>query len=65
MLNLTNAATFAEFVSEVREGGACEIVTMPQYREPLNLRILQVVWDVLRRPRFGRRGKALDGARFL
>lgn len=48
MLNLTNAATFAEFVSEVREGGACEIVTMPQYREPLNLRILQVVWDVLR-----------------
>ena len=48
MLNLTNAATFAEFVSQVREGGACEIVTMPQYREPLNLRILQVVWDVLR-----------------
>ena len=48
MLNLTNAATFAEFVSQVREGGACEIVTMPQYREPLNLRILQVVWDVPR-----------------
>jgi hypothetical protein len=51
MLNLTNAATFAEFVSEVREGGACEIVTMPQYREPFNLRVLQVVWDVLRNER--------------
>jgi hypothetical protein len=48
MLNLTNAATFAEFAREVREGGACEIATMPQYREPYNLRLLQVVWDVLR-----------------
>jgi hypothetical protein len=48
ILNLSNAATFAEFVSEVREGGACEIVAMPQYREPFNLRILQVVWDTLR-----------------
>jgi hypothetical protein len=48
MLNLTNATTFAEFASEVREGAAGEIVIMPQYREPYNLRVLQVVWDVLR-----------------
>lgn len=51
MLNLTNAATFAEFVNEVREGAAGEVVTMPQYREPYNLRVLQVVWDVLRSDR--------------
>jgi hypothetical protein len=51
LLNLTNAATFAEFVGEVREGAACEIVTMPQYREPYNLRVLQIVWDVLRSDR--------------
>jgi hypothetical protein len=51
ILNLTNAETFAEFVSEVREGGASEIVTMPQYREPFNLRVLQVVWDILRNDR--------------
>jgi hypothetical protein len=51
MLNLTNATTFAEFVSEVRGGAVGEIVTMPQYREPYNLRILQVVWDALRSDR--------------
>jgi hypothetical protein len=51
MLNLTNASTFAEFVSEVRKGAASEIVTMPQYREPYNLRVMQVVWDVLRNDR--------------
>ncbi len=51
LLNLTNATTFAEFVSEVREGAACEIVAMPQYREPYTLRVLQIVWDVLRSDR--------------
>lgn len=51
LLNLTNAATFSEFVAEVRDGNACEIVAMPQYREPHNLRVLQVVWDVLRSQR--------------
>lgn len=51
LLNLTKAATFAEFVGEVREGGDCEIVAMPQYREPFKLRVLQVVWDVLRNER--------------
>jgi hypothetical protein len=48
LLNLTNATTFAEFVNEVRDGGDSEIVTMPQYREPHNLRVLQVAWDALR-----------------
>ena len=51
MVNLTNAATFTEFVREVREGAPSEIATMPQYREPYNLRVMQVVWDVLRNDR--------------
>jgi hypothetical protein len=51
MLNLPNAATFAEFVSEIRDGAACEIVAMPHYRESYNLRLLQIVWDVLRSAR--------------
>jgi hypothetical protein len=51
LLNLTRAATFAEFVREVREGAPGEIVVMPQYHEPFNLRVLQVVWDALRSDR--------------
>jgi hypothetical protein len=51
MVNLTRAATFADFTREVREGADAEIAILPQYREPFNLRILQVVWDVLRNER--------------
>lgn len=48
MLNLTRAASFAEFVSEVREDGRSEILLMPEYRDSLVLRTLEVVADVLR-----------------
>ena len=48
MLNLTRAASFAEFVAEVREDGRSEILLMPEYRESLVLRTLEVVADVLR-----------------
>jgi len=47
-INLTNARTFAEFVAEIREGHGT-VVFMPQYREPMALRILQTSWDILRR----------------
>lgn len=46
-LNLTNAATFAEFVQEVRHDGWSDVLFMPQYREPLKLRILQNLCDIL------------------
>jgi hypothetical protein len=46
-INLTNARTFAEFVAEIRAGHS-EIVFLPQYREPMPLRILQASWDILR-----------------
>jgi hypothetical protein len=47
-INLTNAGTFAEFAGEVREGRST-VAFMPQYREPMALRILQASWDILRR----------------
>jgi hypothetical protein len=46
-LNLTNARSFAEFVSEVR-GGHSSVVFMPHYREPMPLRVLGTAWDILR-----------------
>ena len=46
-VNLTNARTFAEFADEVRAGSSCVLV-MPQYLEPLNLRIIQTIWEIVR-----------------
>jgi len=46
-LNLTNAATFAEFVEEVRRDGWSDVLFMPEYREPLKLRIMQNLCDIL------------------
>jgi hypothetical protein len=48
MLNLTRAANFAEFAAEVREDGRSDVLLMPEYRESLVLRTLEVVADVLR-----------------
>jgi len=47
MLNLTRAATFSEFVAEIRLDGVSEIVVMPNYQQPFGLRMMQVAWDVL------------------
>jgi hypothetical protein len=46
-INLTNAQSFSEFVTEIREDNSA-ILFMPQYREPLALRILEASWDILR-----------------
>jgi hypothetical protein len=48
ILSLSRAATFPEFVHEVRNQRFSHLVFMPQYREPLKMRILQVIGDVLR-----------------
>ncbi|HYZ87253.1 MAG TPA: hypothetical protein VE621_22755 [Bryobacteraceae bacterium] len=45
-VNLTNASTFSEFVTEVREGHST-VLFMPQYHEPFRLRILHNLCDVL------------------
>jgi len=47
-LNLTNAATFAEFVTEVRNDGISDILFMPQYREPLRSRFIGTMCDAVR-----------------
>ena len=47
-MNLSQASTFAGFVSEVRYDGRSEVVFMAQYKEPLKLRILQTMWDIVR-----------------
>ena len=46
-LNLTNATSFAEFVSEIRAGHST-VLFMPHYREPMALRILETAWQILR-----------------
>lgn len=45
-INLTNAASFAEFAEEVRQGQS-EILFLPQYREPFRLRVLKGLREVL------------------
>ena len=47
-LNLTHAATFAEFVEEIRRDGHSEVLFMPQYREPFKLRIIKSMCEVMR-----------------
>jgi hypothetical protein len=48
ILNLSRASTFPEFVQEVRRERVSHVVLMPQYQEPLKLRILQTMVDVVR-----------------
>jgi hypothetical protein len=46
-INLSNAATFSEFVQEIRSG-ASHVLFLPQYREAMFLRQLDTAWDILR-----------------
>jgi hypothetical protein len=46
-INLTNAQSFAEFVSEIHAGRS-SILFLPQYREPMAQRVLEASRDILR-----------------
>ncbi len=46
-VNLTNSANFAEFAEEVRRDGWSDVLFLPQYREPLRMRILENICDIL------------------
>ena len=46
-MNLTNSANFAEFAEEVRRDGWSDVLFLPQYREPLRMRILENICDIL------------------
>jgi hypothetical protein len=48
ILNLSRATSFPEFVDEVRRHGLSHVAFMPQYHEPIKLRILQTIVDIVR-----------------
>jgi hypothetical protein len=48
VINLTRAATFAQFAREIREERTSDIAILPQYGEPLCLRHLLTAWDAVR-----------------
>jgi hypothetical protein len=48
ILNLSRASTFPDFVDEVRNRRFSHIVFMPQYHEPLKMRLLQTMVDIVR-----------------
>ncbi len=48
ILNLSSAESFGAFAAEVRSGAPTHTVYMNQYDEPIRLRVLQVMSDVLR-----------------
>jgi len=48
VVNLTEAESFAEYVHQVRRERRTHVLFMPQYAEPLTLRILQTLLDVIR-----------------
>jgi predicted metal-dependent phosphoesterase TrpH len=47
-LNLTRAGEFDEFVSEIRDERRSTVLFMPQYEEPMVLRLFQNFLDVIR-----------------
>jgi hypothetical protein len=48
ILNLTDAEDFSEFVHEVRQKRRCHVLFMPQYAEPIKLRVFQSLLAVTR-----------------
>jgi len=47
-VNLTNAASFAEFVDEVRSDRLSRVLFLPQYREPIAARYIEFIWQAVR-----------------
>jgi hypothetical protein len=59
-LNLTNARSFSEFAMEIRAGRS-SVVFLPQYRQPMALRILEASCEILRPyPEFPGRERWID-----
>lgn len=48
MLNLTNAQSFAEYVHEIRVEQRSHVLFMAQYAEPMCVRVMQSLLDVIR-----------------
>lgn len=59
-INLTHAASFSEFVSEIRDGYS-SVWFLPHYREPMGLRVLEATRDILRHyPEYPGRERWID-----
>jgi hypothetical protein len=48
ILNLTRSSSFTDFVAEIREDNHSEVLLMPEYKESMVARTIQVAADVLR-----------------
>jgi hypothetical protein len=60
-INMTNAATFTEFVHEIRRERKSDVLFMPQYAEPWKHRILQSTLDAIRHyPEFPQGSRTWD-----
>ena len=60
-LNLTNAASFTEFVHEVRQEKKSDVLFMPQYAQPWKHRLLQSTIDAIRHyPEFPQGSRTWD-----
>jgi hypothetical protein len=47
-VNLTNAASFAEFVHEIRVEQRSSVLFMQQYRDPIPARYIEFIWQAVR-----------------
>jgi len=61
VLNLTHARSFPEFVHQVRHDRESHVLFMPQYAEPMQLRVIQTLLDVIRLQPGRGRGRAALG----
>jgi hypothetical protein len=60
-VNLTNAATFAEFVEEIRRERVSRVLFMPQYREATSCRYVEFISQAVRTyPEFAGRERWVD-----
>ena len=63
-INLTNAASFTEFVHEIRREKQSNVLFMPQYAEPWKHRLLQSTLDAIRDyPEFPQGSRSMGRAR--
>jgi hypothetical protein len=47
-LNLSNARSFAEFVNEIRSDQRSTVLFLPQYRDPIPVRYIELIWHAVR-----------------
>lgn len=60
-VNLTNAATFAEFVEEIRQERVSRVLFLPQYRESIPCRYVEFISQAVRTyPEFAGRERWVD-----